>query len=180
MLSQRMVSSMMAVKPRAVIGKTGRCWMIQVILTSLLTAMFSAMGGAIVCAETQELNYVIDSSDNQNYAAVIEQAEAVAGNSIARAFAENPTMTEILVKVTGDRNGSLSPLLFVKVSRADWQNQPNVQTWAQYLGDASVLLGYRGGSRSSTVASTPFPAPAVSSETVNQNSNQNSEPNFYN
>ncbi|MBW4660573.1 MAG: hypothetical protein KME15_18025 [Drouetiella hepatica Uher 2000/2452] len=157
-------------------GKKANPW-VQLILASLLTATLSAAGGEVARAESQALNYVIDSSDDQSYAAVIERAEAMAGNSIAQAFAGNPSITEVAVKVTGDRNGSLSPLLFVKVSRADWQNRPNVQAWAQYLGDASILLGYRGGTSSSTIAtSRPTDAPAVPSGTVNPNS----EPNFYN
>jgi len=165
---------MMAAKPG--VGKSR--WMIRGVLASLLAAMLSVVGCEIAHAETQDLNYMIDSSENQSYAAVIQQAEAMAGNSIARTFAENPSITEISEKVTVDRNGSLSPLLFIKVSRADWQNQPHVQTWAQYLGDASVLLGYRGGSgdsQSSMIASRPFSAPVVPSRAVNPNS----EPNFY-
>ncbi len=162
----------MSIKPGR--GKKAGRW-IQLILAGLLTATFSAMGSGI--AHAQELNYVIDSSSDRSYAAVIERAEAMASNSITQAFAENPSITEIAVKVTGDRNGSLSPLLFIKVSRVDWQNRPNVQVWAQYLGDASVLLGYRGGTSSTTIAtSSSIYAPVVPSGAVNPNS----EPNFYN
>ena len=161
----------MNVKPDK--GKGAGRW-IQLILAGLLTATFSAVGSGI--AHAQELNYVIDSSSDQSYTAVIERAEAMASSSIAQAFAENPRLTEIAVKVTGDRNGSLSPLLFIKVSRVDWQNRPNVQVWAQYLSDASVLLGYRSGASSTIATSRSTNAPTVPIGAVNPNS----EPNFYN
>ncbi|MBI4783223.1 MAG: hypothetical protein HY785_18155 [Oscillatoriophycideae cyanobacterium NC_groundwater_1537_Pr4_S-0.65um_50_18] len=148
---------------------------IRGVLASLLaTTLMTAAGSAH--AETQELNYTIDSSENRSYATVMEQAEAIAANLITQALTSNSNITEVSVKVTGDRNGSLSPLLFVKVSRSDWQNQPNVQIWAQYFSDASVLLGYRSGSQASAIASNPSYAPTIPSGSVNPNS----EPNFYN
>jgi hypothetical protein len=144
---------------------------------ALLAILMNFASSGLAEASTQEMTYVIDSSDNPSFAALMQQAEGITADSIRQAFAADLSVTEVSVKIAADRNGNLSPLLVIKVSRADWQTQPNVQAWAHYLGDASVLLGYRQGQGSgSAIASSPSYTPAVSSGSFNSNS----EPNFYN
>lgn len=152
-------------------------WIMRGIWVAWLSALFGLATGEIARAEIQEIDYVIDSSDNSSFVAVVQQAEGIAEDSIGRTFTEDPNVTEVSVKVAADRNGNLSPLLVVRVSRSEWQTQPHVQAWAHYLGNASVLLGFTGlPSSGSTVSVSSSPFVSFPSGPIDSNS----EPNFYN
>lgn len=120
-------------------------------------------------ADSKRVDFLLNTQGSETYDALLRQAESIARESIDRSFGD-PTTTEVLVKILGEREGQISPLLYVSVSRADWQKNSSIQAWARYFNGSPSLLGFaRPRSPDTQVAtlSTPIQSP-------------NSEPNFYN
>ncbi len=92
-------------------------------------------------AEVRELTSTLGGEGQPSYQEFLQQAERQAEQLIQQGFAES-AVTQVSVKVLGERDGTVAPLLSLTVSRANWQQQPQVQTWATYFRGATVLLGF--------------------------------------
>ncbi|MGL5060347.1 MAG: hypothetical protein ACRC62_10220 [Microcoleus sp.] len=116
-----------------------------ITLTTLcLTASIS-----IALAESKERYLTLDSDGSQSFGDLVQQAEDLAKESIAREFQENPKLTEITIIVTADRARQLVPVLRSRVSRRNWQQNSRIEQWTRYFADAKLLLGFRDGNISS-------------------------------
>lgn len=124
-----------------------------------------------VKAEPRQIQLLLSSQGNQNFEALVRQAESVVSNVLGQAFAENPRSTEISVMIVGERNGVIVPLLSANVSRSNWQATPIVQAWTRYFSSAEVLLGFATPRRVSPLPATSFDPVAASM--------LDREPNFY-
>lgn len=93
-------------------------------------------------AEVKLLNVNLNTEKNQSFASLMSQAELAATNSITQQFNRLSTVTEVGITVIGERNGQAVPLLFTRVSRADWQAQPKIKPWTKYFTKAAILLGF--------------------------------------
>ncbi len=93
-------------------------------------------------AEVKLLNVNLNAEKTQSFASLMSQAELAATNSITQQFNRLSTVTEVGITVIGERNGQAVPLLFTRVSRADWQAQPKIKYWAKYFTKAAILLGF--------------------------------------
>lgn len=122
-------------------------------------------------AEPQQASYVLDATDDASFPDLMARAQAMATDWITRTLAENPGATEVAISVGAERDGAISPLLTVKVSRTDWQRRPDVRAWAQYLPVSAILLGFQ---RLGSITVAVRPAVPVRGPV-----NPNSEPNFY-
>lgn len=128
--------------------------------------------GPIARAETRQVSYTLEASDDISFNQLVQRAEVAAIGLVANAFSTYPEATEVSVQIGADRYGKVSPIFSVAVSRADWQANPSVQAWARYLPAAAVLLGFRElGPRS--VASVQASARSGNPR------NPDNEPNFY-
>lgn len=133
--------------------------------------------GLLVClvaaspayAESKRVDLLLNTQGSTTFEALIQQAESAARDSIVRSFVD-PAATEVLVKILGEREGQVSPLLYVSVSRADWQQNSSIQAWARYFNGSTLLLGF-ARSRSPETQVATLSAPVQSPD---------SEPNFYN
>ncbi|NJR51705.1 MAG: hypothetical protein HC780_21120 [Leptolyngbyaceae cyanobacterium CSU_1_3] len=74
-------------------------------------------------AEAIQANLTLEAESSLTFRALIQQAELLAEKSISQAF-EQPNVSEVLIRVAGDRYGQSVPLLTVKVMRSDWQKIP--------------------------------------------------------
>jgi hypothetical protein len=97
------------------------------------------------------------------YQTLVQEAEGLARQLIQQALQDGQVET-IVVRIVGDRFGEVAPLLTIRVSRAEWQAQPNIQQWARYGGRSSMqLLGYLEPQAPSegfgAIAATPEVAP---------------------
>lgn len=142
----------------------------------LVLGMLSILGslGAIatpVRAETRQLDFTISSYSNQTFPELMRQAESLAENSIKQAFAEKADVTEVSVRIIGERNGEQAPILSVTVSRSSWQTQPRIQRWTKF-GNSELLLGFL-----QTRARQSAPSPPAFDEVSASQSDR--EPNFY-
>lgn len=122
-----------------------------------------------VRAETKQIELTVEAQGDQNFNNLVRKAEALMLDAIQQAFIKDSTITQVSVKVLGERNGQASPLLFLQVSRTDWQKQPDLQSWTKYFDGARFLLGFSKlestvAARSSGVSSAAIRAPGQGQE----------------
>ena len=91
-------------------------------------------------ARVEVINHTIPFSQNQTLDALMGQASATAQGLINRGFAANPAATAVQVTILNSRNGNIVPLMMVRVGRAEWQSNPRVEQWSQYLGTIAMQL----------------------------------------
>ncbi len=109
---------------------------------------------------------------DSSFERMIQQAEAIAEETANQAFGD-PNTTEVVVNIAAEQAGQIAPILFLNVSREDWQRQQSIQVWAKYPGGAKRLLGFERPS--------PLPPVAVVMTTSNpvRDGMTEREANFY-
>lgn len=85
---------------------------------------------------------------------LLNQAEALAESEINRRFDQDASLTEIVVVVVGSRNGEAIPVLTTRVSRTQWQENPQVSAWTQYYNSQTYALLQRHEERSRSGSAT--------------------------
>ena len=75
----------------------------------LATVIFTA-SISVSLAETKESYLTLDSDGSQSFASLVQQAEDLAKESIAREFQENPALTEVTIIITADRSRQRVPV----------------------------------------------------------------------
>ncbi|MEG3969572.1 hypothetical protein QUA00_18415 [Microcoleus sp. T2B6] len=142
------------------------------LLSAVILAIISLTASiSIGLAETKERYLTLDSDGSQSFASLVQQAEDLAKESIAREFQENPALTEVTVIITADRSRQRVPVLRSRVSRHDWQKDARIQQWTRYFADAQLLLGFRDGniSPANSGFSQVINVPAPSRSTFREN-----------
>ncbi|MEG4058825.1 MULTISPECIES: hypothetical protein [unclassified Microcoleus] len=141
------------------------------LLSAIILAIISlAASISIGLAETKERYITLDSDGSQSFASLVQQAEDLAKESIAREFQENSALTEVTIIITADRSRQRVPVLRSRVSRRDWQKDARIEQWTRYFADAQLLLGFRNGNISpansgySQVINVPAPSRLTSRE----------------
>ncbi|MEG4394911.1 hypothetical protein [Microcoleus sp. BROC3] len=141
------------------------------LLSAVILAIISlAASISIGLAETKERYLTLDADGSQSFASLVQQAEDLAKESIARSFQENQALTEVTVIITADRRRQRVPVLRSRVSRHDWQKDARIEQWTRYFADAQLLLGFRDGnifpanSGSSQAIDVPAPSRSTSRE----------------
>ncbi len=124
-------------------------------ITLLLPLNFPAF------AETKILNISLKTDENRSFTNLIQQAELTATNLINQEFERKLKVTEVGIIVSGERNGQEVPLLSTKVSRANWQAEPKIQSWTNYFTKAAILLGFNSPQK--TQPNLPKPSASLSS-----------------
>ncbi|MEG4532505.1 hypothetical protein [Microcoleus sp. D2_18a_D3] len=116
------------------------------LLSAVILAIISLTASrSIGLAETKERYLTLDSEGSPSFASLVQQAEDLAKESIAREFQENPALTEVTIIITADRSRQRVPVLRSRVSRHDWQKDARIEQWTRYFADAQLLLGFRDG-----------------------------------
>jgi hypothetical protein len=121
-------------------------------------------------AATKRFAQHIDSSST--FETLIQRAEAIAQTTANLAFSD-PDTTEITINITGEQSGQIAPILLLNVSRAEWQRQNNVQSWAKYPGGAKQLLGFNRSN------SGPMTTPIVTASNPIRDGLTEREANFF-
>ncbi|XZN94734.1 MAG: hypothetical protein ACM65K_17835 [Microcoleus sp.] len=132
----------------------------RLLLSALILVTINFISStSIALAETKESYLTVNSDDSQSFASLVQQAEDLAKESIAREFQNNPGLTEVTIIVTADRSRRMVPVLRSRVSRNQWQKDSRIEQWTRYFADAKYLLGFREGNIS--------PANSGPSQTIN-------------
>ena len=143
---------------------------LRLLLAVILAIISLTASISIALAETKESYLTLDSDGSQSFASLVQQAEDLAKESIAREFQENPALTEVTIIITADRSRQRVPVLRSRVSRRDWQKDARIEQWTRYFADAKLLLGFRdsnissANSGSSQVINVPPPSRSTSRE----------------
>jgi len=142
------------------------------LLSALILAIISLTASiSIALGETKERYLTLDSDGSQSFASLVQQAEDLAKESIAREFEANPALTEVTIIITADRSRQRVPVLRSRVSRRDWHKDARIEQWTRYFADAQLLLGFRDGniSPANSGYSQVINVPAPSRSTSRQN-----------
>ena len=123
-------------------------------LVSLLTLMIAGVISRSAIAN-QPLNVTIEADQINNYGRLMEQVVSQANDAIANAFATNSNVEPIDLTVLINRNGQVLPVMVAEISRDQWQQQPDVQSWARYSTSVRVLLGYAQPTRTAARPQAP-------------------------
>ncbi len=107
----------------------------------LLSSFFATVSP--VRAEIRQLDYTLTPEANQSFNGLIQHAERLAAQLIKESFA-NPSTTAIELKILAEREGLTAPILYVRVTRADWQKQSNLRSAFTYLRGADHGVYYWG------------------------------------
>src|SRR6476661_752876 len=141
------------------------------LLSAVILAIISLTASiSIGLAATKEPYLTLETNGTQAFASLVQQAEDLAKDYIAREFQENPALTEVTVIITADRSRQRVPVLRSRVSRHDWQQDARIEQWTRYFADAQLLLGFRNGNISSAnsgyspVINVPAPSRSTSRE----------------
>ncbi|MEG3894959.1 MULTISPECIES: hypothetical protein [unclassified Microcoleus] len=139
------------------------------LLSAVILAIISLTASiSMGLAETKERYLTLNSDGSQSFASLVQQAEDLAKESIAREFQENPALTEVTIIITADRSRQRVPVLRSRVSRREWQKDSRIEQWTRYFADAKLLLGFRdsnilpANSGSSQVMNAPAPSRSAS------------------
>lgn len=91
-------------------------------------------------AYTSRLSLFLVREDWESFDAFLQRAEIIARAGVQRSFDSDVLMTDVIVNIVGENQGTSMPVMTVSVSRRDWQAQPDVTAWAQYYDAARTLL----------------------------------------
>jgi hypothetical protein len=145
---------------------------VKILASLILSSAILGISATIAKAEPTQITLSIDATLAPTFSDLVNQAEFLAEIEISRLFQADPTLSELEVRVLGERNGQLVSLLSSRVSRDAWQASSNIRQWAQYFPTSSALLGYRNSDPVSTrvaVRDTSTPSVAFSpAETLEQ------------
>jgi hypothetical protein len=115
----------------AVLGFTG----INLLGTEALTPQSAH-------AYTARLNISVSRQPGEGYRSFVRRAEGVARAAAQRSFDRDILVSDVAVTIVGQNNGSIAPILDLKVSRQNWRRRPDTPRWATYFPDTQTLLGF--------------------------------------
>ncbi|NEQ55093.1 MAG: hypothetical protein F6K11_34065 [Leptolyngbya sp. SIO3F4] len=98
----------------------------------------------------QRISITLQADNVKDYGRLLEQAVVAGNDAISNTFEANPDTAPVKLTVLVNRNGQVLPILVAEVSRDEWQQQSDVQSWARYSTSARTLLGYAQPSRIAT------------------------------
>lgn len=109
----------------------------------LVTSILLATVAPRVEAKTRLVAYKFDviSDGLMTFESLLEKAESIAQDSANQSFSD-PQISEIKINISGEQHGQIIPVLFLSVTRENWQRQPSVTVWAKQPGGAKTLLGF--------------------------------------
>jgi hypothetical protein len=123
----------------AILGCTGTYWSIQAGLTNPAEGIPPSVGAN----SSTQIRIAINRKRNESYRSMIDRAEAASKTAAQRQFRQNGVLTDVRVMVVGRNEGLVAPILYLKVSRQNWQNNPSVTRWSTYFPSAEYLLGFK-------------------------------------
>ena len=133
-------------------------------LTFLLVGLSLCGAARSVSARVVQIDLTLDAETSPSFADLMQQAERLAEKSVSQAF-EQSDVTEVLIRLSGDRAEETVPLLTVRVRRSDWQKDSNLRplagiskrSHARYYSVAARLLKFEA-----QAAQTALPISSVS------------------
>lgn len=129
-------------KPKVLPRLTGLSLVAVLGFTGINLLGTEALMPQSVHAYTARLNISVSRQQNESYRSFVRRAEAVARAAAQRSFDRDILVTDVAVTIVGQNNGSIAPILDLKVSRQNWRSRPDTPRWATYFPDTQTLLGF--------------------------------------
>ena len=139
---------------------------VAILLIGIGSANFPVKAQINSINSARQIDFTLKTQNDQTFNQLIQQAEIQAISLIEQEFASNPSVAEIAVTVLGDRQGQQAPLLFSKVSRTDWQQQPIIRQWTKYFATSAVLLGFNSPQTTPTAPAQSTPSTPIQSAPI--------------
>ena len=118
-------------------------------------------------AYTASVSVSLNRQPRESYDSLVRRAEAVARAAAQRSFDGDILVTDVAVTILGQNEGTIVPVLRLKVSRQAWRSSPDTQSWATYFRDSQALLGLNNpNGQSPTTEPTPTPEVVPTPEPV--------------
>lgn len=114
----------------------------RVIIGAVITLGIFGSLPAICWAQSEQLSLMINADPVLGFPELVAKAEVLAAQSIPQAFADNPNITSLQIRILAERNGAVVPLMTTEIARESWQANQYVDNWIRYFNSAQVLLSY--------------------------------------
>jgi len=138
---------------------------LTLLSTTLLGMSVSPLSAQTSSPKSPYTDITVTATGTKTYRDLQIEADAEAAKYIKQAFGRN--VSQAFVRVLGDRNGLISPMLTISVSNAQWRSQPKIQAWAKYYPNSNVLLGFVAPSPTTITPSTAPTATTKSTSPAN-------------
>lgn len=130
---------------QGLVGRLGgrSLWLAIALGVSSSLALPIAIAPPAVQAYTARADVLIDRRDeDENYLNLQKRAESVARAAAQRSFDRDILVSQVLVTVVVENNGTYAQILSLEVSRDEWKSRPDPRRWATYYRSAKKLLGF--------------------------------------
>lgn len=75
-----------------------------------------------------------------DFIAIRDKAERMTDQYIENQFRENPDLQDLKVNVLGERAGQIVPIFEIYMTRAQWENSPQIRSWVTFNQASFALL----------------------------------------
>lgn len=100
---------------------------------------------------------------SSTYNTLLMQAESLISRTIRQQFTQDGGLASLQVTVVGTRYGETIPIMTTSVSRAQWQQQPQVAQWTTYNSLAQTLFARFEEPENGAQVVAVQPSPSISS-----------------
>lgn len=106
---------------------------VSLILATIASLLLSLVSNcSSVYAKTKSLALEMPVYGALVYQNLVNEAEPIVAKTIDRQFIQEPRLEMIEVVITANRDGDVIPVMTTYVSRAQWQQAPQVSLWSKY------------------------------------------------
>lgn len=102
----------------------------------------------------------IDGNFAPSYKALVQQAGRRALVTIAGEFI-NPNRQEVSMVVFATKQGRTAPIFSARVTRTQWEKDPDGTTWANFMSRSDTLLGFAGSRQPNPIRINPPLVPSI-------------------
>jgi len=114
-------------------------------------------------AQFREIMIEVPVYSSSTYNTLLMQAESLISRTIRQQFSQDSSLASLQVTVVGTRYGETIPIMATSVSRAQWQQQPQVAQWTTYNSLAQTLFARFEEPESGAQVVAVQPSPSISS-----------------
>lgn len=91
-------------------------------------------------AYTARVSLFLSQGQDETYEALVRRGDNAARAAAQRSFDSDILVTEVVVTVTADNQGSTLPIMQLQASRQQWSNRPDPRYWSSYFPNAQDFL----------------------------------------
>ncbi|MGB3207465.1 MAG: hypothetical protein WBB28_20970 [Crinalium sp.] len=117
-----------------------------------------------------QLQVSIARNPSESFETMLRRSEAMAKTFIQRSFDKNKSVTNVNLTVLGENQGSIAPIVSMRVNRQGWKRSPDPQMWATYFPNAQTLLGLQNSLTTATQPASTPPLQTITAPAVTPNS----------